>query len=437
MNTSKSSPSDLAAIIQAGGPRHNNRRRIIIGSAAILIALSAGLLWGKNKSAQQNDPIYATAPLHRGDISLTITSTGNLDPINKVTIGSELSGTVVEVFVDLNDHVSRGQPLARLDTNKLAQQTASTRAALKSAQAKLAQTRATANENDSTLSRQQELFKLSGGRSPSKTDMDSAQASAERAHADLLSAQAAVEQSEAQVHMNETDLSKGVICSPIDGIVLTRSIEPGQTVAASFTAPELFTIAENLSKMKLKVSVAEADIARLAKGQPATFSVDAWPNRTYSASVIKVSYGSSVTNNVVTYQTELEVSNDDLSLRPGMTATADIHVAQRKNVLVVPTAALRYDPSTGAALPSNAPNKTFMQSLMPMPPRPATGRPASVDEAPAAAGVHKARLWVLEGKQPKPIEITTGLSDGRQTEVNGEALSEGLPIITRTLPSSS
>jgi HlyD family secretion protein len=437
MKSSSPAPTDLAALIKAGGPRHSTRRRILIGGAAVLVALTAGLLWAQGKKSQQVQPTFATTPLHRADISLTITSTGNLEPINKVTIGSELSGTVSEVFVDLNDHVTKGQPLARLDTGKLAQQTNSSRAALKSAQAKLAQAQATSNENDSTLARQRELFRLSAGRSPSKSDMDSAEAGAERSHADLLSAQAAVEQAEAQVRMNETDLSKGIIRSPIDGIVLTRSIEPGQTVAASFTAPELFTIAENLSHMKLKVSVAEADIARLAKGQPATFTVDAWPNRTYSASVMKVSYGSSVTNNVVTYQTELEVANEDLSLRPGMTATADIHVAQRKNVLAVPTAALRYDPSSGAALPAAVQNKTFMQSLMPMPPRPATARPAGSDEGPATAGVRSSRIWILENNQPTAVEVRTGLSDGRQTEVMGESLAEGLPVITRTLPPSS
>jgi HlyD family secretion protein len=231
------------------------------------------------------------------------------------------------------------------------------------------------------------------------------------------------------VLINESDLAKAVIKSPIDGIVLTRSIEPGQTVAASFTAPELFIIAENLEHMKLDVAVAEADIGRVAKDQKASFTVDAWPSRSYQASVLKVSYGSAVTDNVVTYETELEVANTDLSLRPGMTATADIHVAESKNVFLVPSAALRFDPSAVTPTATASAKKTFVQSLSPMPPRRTNGSGKTDGAVKSSAG--HARIWVLRNGKPEAISVAIGLADERHTEVSGEGLTEGMQIIIR------
>jgi HlyD family secretion protein len=238
-----------------------------------------------------------------------------------------------------------------------------------------------------------------------------------------------VGEAEAQVRINENDLSKAIIKSPIDGIVLTRSIEPGQTVAASFTAPELFVIAEKLERMKLKVAIAEADIGRVAKGQKSTFTVDAWPDRSYTAGVSIVSYGSAVTQNVVTYEADLEVSNDDLSLRPGMTATADIRVAESINVFLVPTAALRFVPLAPEASGPGAAKKSFVQSLIPMPTR-NRSRPAATDAdlKPADSGAH---IWVLRDGQPVSIAVKLGLTDGRVTEITGEGLADGLLVILR------
>jgi HlyD family secretion protein len=285
------------------------------------------------------------------------------------------------------------------------------------------------HESDATLARQQDLQRLSGGKVPSKLDLDTAVATADRARANRLSAQAAVSQAQAQVLINETDLGKAIVKSPIDGIVLTRSIEPGQTVAASFTAPQLFIIAEKLERMKLEVAVAEADIGRVAKGQPSTFTVDAWPDRAYTASVTVVSYGSAVTQNVVTYETDLEVSNDDLSLRPGMTATADIRVAEAKGVFLVPTAALRFVPAAPGALASGAAKKTFVQSLIPMPTR-NRSRPAAAGDGQTAQGAG-ARIWVLRAGRPESLAVRLGLTDGRDTEISGEGLVEGLVVILR------
>ena len=423
-------PIDLAAAIKAGGPGKHAKWLVIAALVVVALGVGGWFWWRKIEQAKNQPPPYATEPLQRGDITLTITATGNLVPTNEVTVGSELSGTTLEVYVDINDRVTKGQPLAKLDTSKLTQQTASSRAAVKAAQAAVTLAEATVKESEATLARQQELQRLSGGKVPSKLDLDTAIATADRAGANLLSAEAMVGQTQAQVLINESDLAKAIVKSPIDGIVLTRSIEPGQTVAASFTAPQLFIIAEKLERMKLEVAIAEADIGRVAKGQKSTFTVDAWPDRAYTASVTVVSYGSAVTNNVVTYEADLEVINDDLSLRPGMTATADILVAESKNVFLVPTAALRFVPAaTTGAEPVTA-KKSFVQSLIPMP-----GRKKPADKVIAAkAAVAGAHVWVLREGHPVSIPVKLGLSDGRDTEISGAGLTEGLAIIIRANP---
>lgn len=432
------SPADLSALVQAAGPRRSGKRRLAFAGVAVLLLAVAGFFWSRARASGAQGPTFATTPLARGDIRLSITATGNLEPTNEVTVGSELSGTVAEVYVDTNDRVTKGQPLAKLDTTKLRQAIDSSRANLRSAEASVAQARATVKETAATLRRADELRKLSDGKLPSQADYDTAAAAAERAAASLLSAEASVAQAQASLEINETDLTKAVIKSPMDGIVLTRDVEPGQTVQASYSAPELFVIAEKLEHMKLVVTVAEADIGRLADGQAATFTVDAWPDRSYSAKVLKVAYGSAVTNNVVTYETELEVSNQDLSLRPGMTATADIRVAESKQVFVVPAAALRFDPAKSLAAASAAgagqQKKTFVQSLTPMPPRRQSGRPAAGEDdasgKPSAAGGH-ARIWILKDGQPAAVPVRLGISDGAHTEITGEDLVADLPVITK------
>jgi HlyD family secretion protein len=426
-------PAELAVALVADGSQHHTRRRVIFLSLIILLGLGSWWWWHHLQSIKKALPSYVTEPLQRGDVVLLITATGNLFPTNEVIVGSELSGTTLEVFVDFNDHVSKGQPLAKLDTTKLTQLTESNRAAVKVAEAKVTQARATEKESAAALARQKELHRLSNGKVPSQAEMATSIASSERAVADLLSAQSLVGQSEAQVRINENDLSKAIIKSPIDGIVLTRSIEPGQTVAASFTAPQLFVIAEKLERMKLEVAIAEADIACVAKGQPATFTVDAWPDRSYTANVTVVSYGSAVTQNVVTYQADLEVSNDDLSLRPGMTATADIRVAESKMVFLVPASALRFDPEAAATI-TGAAKKSFVQSLIPMPTR-NRSRPAGDEEEIAVA--KKAQIWVLRDGRATSISVSIGLSDGHHTEISGATLEEGLPIIIRLNPPAS
>jgi HlyD family secretion protein len=236
------------------------------------------------------------------------------------------------------------------------------------------------------------------------------------------------------VKSNERDLEKAVIRSPVNGTILLRKLEVGQTVAASFTAPELFTIAEDLRKMELVVAVAESDIGRVEKGQSVEFTVSAWPKRVYNATVKKVFYGSTITNNVVTYSTELEVNNDDLSLRPGMTATADIFIERKKEVFTVQNSALRFDPAAAAKLgkEEEAGGRTIVQQLSPGGGR-RWGR-GSGSGLPAGPEKKDTSVWVLKDGEPVEVKVTTGLTDGNDTEVSGEGLTEGSDIIVSAKP---
>lgn len=428
---SSDSAQDLAAILERGKSRPV-RKWIALALVASAVGAAAYHHFRRDP-ANEAAPEYVTRPLEKGDISIEITATGTLAPTNQVIVGSELSGTVAEVFVDTNDTVTKGQELAKLDTIKLTQQTERTRATLLSAKARVSQAEATVRENEASHGRLVELHELSGGQTPSKADMDSSLASVERARADLESAKASVAEAEANVKANERDLEKAVIRSPVNGTILLRKLEVGQTVAASFTAPELFTIAEDLRKMELVVAVAEADIGRVAKGQAVEFTVDAWPKRVYHATVKKVFFGSTLTNNVVTYSTELEVNNDDLSLRPGMTATADIFIERKENVFTVQNSALRFDPEAAAKLGQQEEGgRTIVQQLSPGGGR-RWGRGAG-SALPAGPEKKVSSVWVLKDGKPAEIKVEAGLTDGSQTEISGEGLAEGLGIIVSAKP---
>ncbi|MDP0491077.1 MAG: efflux RND transporter periplasmic adaptor subunit [Verrucomicrobiota bacterium JB023] len=423
---------DLANIIQSA---HHSRTKGRLLTALIILALGAGgYFWFQSQQTKQTaGPNFITTPVKQGDVSLTIITTGTLEPTNQVTIGTEVSGTVEEVYVDINDHVTEGQALAKLDTTKLSQTAAKSRAAVRSAMASVTQAKASLKENQADLTRLQQLHEISGGRTPSQADLDAAIATVDRAQADLETAYAAVAEAEAQLKSDESDLSKAVMHSPVDGVVLSRDVEPGQTVAAQFTAPELFVIAEDLSTMLLTVDIAEADIGRVEPGQNATFTVDAWPKRKFNAVVETVSYGSETTDNVVTYATELDVSNKDLSLRPGMTATATISVAESKDILLVPNTALRFDPATalGQSTPATSEKKSLLESLTPRPPRrSSSGRRERPDGASDQGEGKPQSVFILEDGHPRPIPVETGLTDGRYTEVSSPDLKLGMEVIT-------
>ena len=438
------SNENLAEIVRRGASRPMRKWIIIVAAIAIL----GGGVWfwlSRNQSTVEKAE-YVTQPAKLGRVALIVTAAGNLAPTNEVIIGSELSGTVIEVYVDTNDKVKKTQPLAKLDTSKLNQQTERSRAALLAAKARVSQAEATLLESKAALARQVELHELSNGKTPSRATMETSRATVARAEADLESAQAAVAGAEAEVKSVERDLEKAIVRSPVDGVVLARSIEVGQTVAASFTAPTLFTIAEDLRKMELVVSVTEADIGSVAEGQTASFSVDAWPGRTYTAKVKKVAFGAAnagtgstggnnnataATTGVVNYSTELEVANDDLSLRPGMTATVDIAIVDKKDVIVVPNAALRFDPVSAAQIgkPDDT-KRTLVQSLSPGGGRRWRGAPPP---KPGSASTEP-RVWTLENGEPVEIKVTPGITDGRVTEITGDSLKADTPIIISIKP---
>jgi len=254
--------------------------------------------------------------------------------------------------------------------------------------------------------------------------MESAEAALTRAEAGLETARASVTQARAALSSAETNLATASIRSPINGVVLARKVEPGQTVAASLQAPVLFTLAEDLAAMELQVNVDEADVGQVREGQEATFSVDAYPGRKYPARISRVSFGSQVSEGVVSYATVLKVSNDDLSLRPGMTATAEIATAKRENALLVPNAALRFSPSAAGA--KKADSGGILAALLPRPPRTISKRAARSGNAQDGSK----QVWVLKDGQPAPVKIKTGLSNGRMTEVLEGELTAGMLVIT-------
>jgi HlyD family secretion protein len=427
MNEQANSRQDeLEKLLGAEGQGRRNWRGRLIAAAAVLALLAAGayLLLRDGKGAVGAN--YATAPVTRGELVVRVSATGNLQPLNQVEVGSELSGTIQTVLVDDNDPVKKGQVLARLDVTKLNDAIAKSRAALAAAEAKVLQSAATVREAGANLQRLRDVARLSGGKVPSQAELETAEATLERARADQASARASVTEARAQVSSDETNLAKASIRSPIDGVVLSRRVEPGQTVAASLQAPVLFVLAEDLTEMELQVDVDEADVGQVRTGQPTTFKVDAYPDRQYPATISRVGFGSQLKSGVVSYLTVLRVRNDDLSLRPGMTATAEITTARRENALLVPDAALRYAPPPAAA--QQGPSRGLVGMLLPRPPQPVQPRNAADKRKGGARHV-----WVLREGVPAEIQVVAGLSDGQHTEITGGELEPGMQVITEAL----
>jgi len=303
-----------------------------------------------------------------------------------------------------------------------------------SANAKVAQTAATVLEAKTALGRLEEVARISGGQVPSKSELDIGRAKLARAVADERAALAGVQDASAALSTDQTNLSKASITAPANGVVLTRSVDPGNAVAASLQAVTLFTVADDLTKLRVWVYVDEADVGAVKLGQDATFTVSAYASRNFPARITRVGMGSTITDNVVTYLTYLDVDNADLSLRPGMTATASITAKQRKNVLLVPNTALRFTPTTAtAAAAAAAAKKGVGVSLIPRMPSGNTRRSAAAGASTAQAR----QVWVLqgdgqggEGAVPVAVAVTPGISDGHMTEITGGDLKAGMRVIT-------
>jgi len=384
------------------GPLAGKRRWLIVAVLVLVVVALLVLLPGGNGQQQGR---FLTEDATRGNLVVTIAASGTLQPTRSVDVGSELSGTLEAVLVEENDRVKHGQVVARLDTAKLEDAVVKSRAAV-------AQMETTVAEARASLKRLRHVAELSGGKVPSQSELETAEATLKRAEANEASARAALK-------TDDTNIHKAVIRSPIDGVVLTRKVEPGQTVVAAMTIPVLFVIAEDLTKMELQVKVDEADVSTVKLGQPASFTVSAWPRREFPATIERVGIGSTTTDNVVTYKTVLSVANDDLALRPGMTATARVVTAQRDNALLVPNAALRFAPP---AATETAAQGSVVSRLLPRPPQP--------QKKPAQAPSNGApQVWLLRDGQPAAIPVQTGVSNGRHTEILGGELKEGMAVI--------
>ncbi|MEY4978514.1 MAG: Macrolide export protein MacA [Pseudomonadota bacterium] len=401
-------------------------RRRAVGVGLLVLLLGVGVYVWQSEQTPRDAPSYQTEPLGRGDITLTVSANGTLQPTRAVNIGSELSGTVRRVLVDVNDRVKAGQVLVELDAAKLNDQV---QAGLAVAQAQLAVASATLRESRANWARLQDMARLSGGQFPSASELDVARAALERAEASEASASANISSARASLSTDETNLAKASIRSPIDGVVLSRSVDPGNAVAASLQAVTLFSVAEDLSKLRLDVNVDEADVGNIQAGQRASFTVSAYPARRYPANLRRVAFGSTRADNVVTYIGTLDVDNRDLSLRPGMTASANIVAQERQNVLRVPNSALRFTPASSSTEATGSRN-TVMSALFPR--MPSTGAPRRATEANPGAPRQR-QIWLLQDGQPVAQTVQTGISDGRFTEISGEGLREGQAVITHQL----
>ena len=379
-------------LLEGGKPGLLKGWGIWILAAAVGVAAVYGVMvW---TGSTEKGVSYITQPVERRAMVVTVSATGNLEPTNTVNVGIEVSGTIKEVLVDYNDPVRVGQVLARLDTVKLDAKVKSSKASYLAAKASVAESEVSEADAKNAYERIRQMYESTEGNFPSRQELDTARFAYERAVAARESVMAKAEQAKASWQSDEDDLRKAVIVSPMDGIVLDRKVDPGQTVAASLQTPELFTLAEDLRRMEVVVSIDEADVGQVAEGQDVTFRVDAYPERTFSGKVTQVRLNSVIVNGVVTYEALVEAENPEGVLRPGMTATAEIVTRRVENALMVPNAALRYEPVI-----KSAPHTIF------------SGRPGS-DNNSAGRSDSGDAVWVMKAGTPLRIPVKTGETDG-------------------------
>ena len=362
-----------------------------------LIGVGIGTYAGVKRYYQPTPPQYRTEQCRRGDLVVTVAATGTLDPTNVVEIGCEISGTIQTVEVDVNDPVKTGELLFTLDTQELKAQVAKSRAMLAVREAELQLAESTFVESKQRHDRLKKLLKANAA---SAEEFDVASANVARAAANISSSKAQILVAQATLDGDLSKLQKSQVFSPIDGIVLTRNVEPGQTIASTFQTPVLLTICEDLSRMKLRVDIDEADVGGVREGQVASFAVDAYPNDIFPATISSLRFVSRRVQDVVTYEAVLEVANEELKLRPGMTAVADIITTEVRDALLIPNAALRFTP--GDDLPNSSLEK---------------------DESLTS------QAWVLEENNPVPAPLTIGHTDGRYTEIRSNSLDDGMPVV--------
>lgn len=388
---------DLLGETNPETPKKSSRKWWIITALLLLLLGTGGYCFKRASSNTVAE--FKTSPVTRGDITQSVTANGQLSPIKTVTVGSQVSGIITKIFVDFNSTVTNGQVIAQIDPSTYEQ-------SLIQAEADMANAQAARSLAQLNFNRNKEL--LAANALP-KADYESTEVALQQADATVRSREAALKKA-------QVDLERTTIYSPIDGIVITRAVDVGQTVAASLNAPTLFTIAQDLKQMNIEAAVSEADVGGVTEGQTVNFTVDAYPNRTFTGQITQVRYEASTNQNVVNYTTIVAVNNDDLRLRPGMTANATIITVQRKDVLRISNAALRFKPAEAASAESSP----------------------SVEAKPAHSTtktiyvVNKASSASL----PRSTQVATGVSDSLWTEVTS-GVTEGEQVATGTAQSSA
>lgn len=406
-------------------PKWYKNKLVWVIAALVVVAVAAAVVFGRSNDQTP----YVTEEVTTRSLDLVVTATGNLRPTNQVEVGSEVSGRIDQILVDVNDQVSRGQVLAYINTDVIDDQITQARAQLAAARAAVEQSRATLAVDQAQLERLREVHRLSEGRVPSKVEMEQAEGAMQRSEAGLASAQANVVSAQASLSSAQTQRDRAVIRSPVAGVVLVRQVEPGQTVAASFNTPTLFILAEDLSTMQLRVQVDEADVGQVKAGQEATFTVDAYPGRQFPAQVERVDLasgnissseqsGQAQANAVVEYEARLTVANSEGLLRPGMTATANIATSSTGSQMAVPNGALRFKP----------PKKEESGGIE------LGGDDFGLEREEARASIgagSRQTVYVLEDDDTlREVAVTTGLSDGRYTVVTSDELTDGMKVVT-------
>lgn len=400
---------DLLEELESFSSKKRINRKFIYIAIAIISFLAIVLFFIFNGNDKSNKIEYITKKVTQGDLSVVVSTTGNLNPTNSVEIGIEVSGTLKEIFVDFNDEVKAGQILAKIDTVKLQSQVDSSTAALAIAVANQKESQVLLNNKKTLYDRTLNMYKNSGGKYPSKNELDDTRFSYEAAIESLEAAKAKVFQAQSNLKTDKQNLEKASVKSSIDGIVLNREVEVGQTLAATMSAPKLFTIAKDLTNMDLIVSIDEADVADIKKDLPVTFTVDAYPNKVFNGKVKQVRLNPVDTNGVVTYETVVSVDNEDLLLKPGMTATAKIITKESKNKLLIPNGALRFKPKMQE-------QKNGGVNLV----GPNMNRPANV--ARDLSKKELSPIFILENNQPKRVMVKVLDSDGKLTSIESEEL---------------
>ncbi len=368
-------------------------KKAVIVIGLIAVAGIAGFILFRHKGDEVQ---YRTEKVSRGDIEATVTATGTVNAVTTVLVGTQVSGTIKKIYVDFNSHVKKGQLIAQIDPATFEAQVEQQKANVYAAKANLEKADASVVDAKRTMTRNRELLAKS---LIAQSDFDTSQTNYETAVAQVSASKAAVAQAEASLKSAQTNLGYTRIVSPVDGVVVSRNVDVGQTVAASFQTPTLFTIAQDLTKMQIDTSVAEADIGRVKLGQEVDFTVDAYPDITFKGKVWQIRIAPITVQNVVTYDVVVLVDNKDLKLMPGMTANVSVVVAQEKDVLKIPNAALRF-------------------------------RPAQRGKTKFERG---AGIWVLENQAPKRVPVKLGISDGNYTEIVSGDLKEGQDVIVESL----